>query len=85
MIMRDGEFATMMQEQEEDEAHKSMEKEQRSMSSTPTRKDFLLVQRVLYLDHILQSSIAQNLDFASKVTILEMDSMFFFADRLLHL
>ena len=32
MIMRDGEFTTMMQQQEVDEAQKSTEKEQRAMS-----------------------------------------------------
>ena len=46
MIMREGEFATMMQQQEEDEAQKSMEKERRAMSSTPTGKALLLIQRV---------------------------------------
>ena len=85
MIMRDGKFATMMQQQEEDEAQKLMEKEQRVMSSTPTGKALLLIQRVLYLHHFLQSSIPQNLGVSSKLTTLALDSMFFFADRLLHL
>ena len=65
--------------------HKSMEKEQRSMSSTPTGKDLVLVQRVLSLHHFLQYFIPQNLGVPSKVTTLAMDSMFFFADCLLHL
>ena len=85
MIMRDGKFATMMQQQEEDEAQKLKEKEQRVMSSTPTGKALLLIQRVLYLHHFLQSSIPHNLGVASKVTILAMDSMFYLVDRLLHL
>ena len=45
--MRDGEFATMMQHQEEGEAQKSMEKEQWAMKSTPTWKALILVQGVL--------------------------------------
>ena len=49
--MMDGNFATMMQHKEEDEAHKSTEKEQRAMTSTPTGKALLLVQRVIYLHH----------------------------------
>ena len=57
MIMRDGEFTTMMQQQEEDEAQKLMEKEQRAMISMPTGKDLLLIQRVIYLYHFLQYSI----------------------------
>ena len=85
MIMRDVELATTMQQKEEDGAQKSMEKEQKVMKSTPTKKDLLLVQRVLYLYHPLQSSIPQNLGVTSKVTTLEMDSIFFFADHLLHL
>ena len=85
MIMGDGEFATMVQHQEEDEAHKSMEKEQRATISTPTGKALLLLQRVLSLHHFLQYSIPQNLGVTSNVTTLAMDSIFFFADRLLHL
>ena len=38
-----------------------------------------------FLAPFLQSSITQNLGVPSKVTILAMDSMFLFADRLLHL
>ena len=83
--MRDGEFATKMQQQEEDEAQKLMEKEQRAMSSTLTAKALILIHRVLSLDHFIQYSIPQNLGVASKVTTLATDSMFFFADRLLHL
>ena len=85
MIMRDGEFETMMQQQEEDKVYKSMEKEQRTMSSTPTGKALILIQRVLSLHHFIQSSIPQNLGVASKVKTLAMNSMFFFTDRLLHL
>ena len=85
MIMRDGEFATMIQQQEEDEAQKLMEKEQRAMTSTPIKKALLLVQRVLSLHHFLQSSIPHNLGVDSKGTTLAMDIMFFFTDRLLHL
>ena len=55
--MRDGEFATMIQHQEEDKAQKLMEKEQRAITSTPTGKALLLIQSVLYLHHFLQSSI----------------------------
>ena len=61
MIMRGGEFSTMMQQQEEDKALKSMEKEQRVMTSTPTWKSLIIVQRVFSLQHFLQSSIPQNL------------------------
>ena len=85
MITRDVKLATMMQQQEEDEAQKLMEKEQRAMTSTPTGKAFLLVQRVLPLHLFIQSSIPQNLVVASKVNTLAMDSMFFFADCLLRL
>ena len=83
--MRDGEFATLMQPQEEDEAQKLTEKEQQAMASTPTGKAFLIVQRALSLHHLFQSSIPQNLGVTSKVTSLEMDSMFFFAYRLLYI
>ena len=85
MIMRDGEFPTMMKYQDEYEALKSMEEEQRAMTSTPEGKALVLVQHVLSLNHFLQSSIPHNLGVASKVTTLAMDSMFFFVDRLLHL
>ena len=85
MIMRDGEFATMMQQQEEDEVQKLMEREQRAMSSTLEGKALILTQSVLSLQKFLQYSIPPNLDFASKVTTLATDSMFFFADRLLRL
>ena len=85
MIMRDGELATMMQQQEEEKANNLMEKEQQDMLSMWKNKAFLLVQRVLSLHNFLQSSVHQNLGVSSKVTTLEMDSMFFFADNLLHL
>ena len=85
MIIRDGELATIMQHQEEDEAHKLTDKQQRATTSTPTGKYLIFVQRVLSLYLFIQHSITQNLGVASKVTTLEMDSMFFFADRLLHL
>ena len=85
MIMRDGKFATIMQHQEEDKAHKLMEREQRAMTSIPRGKALILVQRVLYLHHFIQSSMPQNLGFASKVTTLATNSMFFFAHFLLHL
>ena len=85
MIMRDGELATIMQQQEEYKAHKPMEKEQRSTTSAPTGRALLLVLRVLLLNHFLQFSIPQNLDVPSKSTTLAMVSMFSFADRLLHL
>ena len=62
-----------------------MEKEQQAMASTPTGKALLLVQRVLSLHHFLQGSLTQSLGIASKVTTLEMDNMFFFADCLLQL
>ena len=83
--MRDGEFATMMQQQEEDKGQKLMEKEQQAMTSMPTGKASLLIKCVLSLHHFLQFSIPQNLGVASKVTTLATDSIFFFADRLLHL
>ena len=85
MITRDGEFTTMMQQQEEDEAQKLTEKEQWAMTSTPTGKALLLVQCVLSLHHFLKSSIAQKLGVTTKVSTLAMESMFFFANCLLHL
>ena len=85
MIMGDDEFATMMQHQEKDEAQKSMEKQQRAMTSMTTDKALLIVQRVLSLHNFLQSYIPQKLGVALKVTTLEMYSMFFFADSLLHI
>ena len=51
----------------------------------PTGKALILVKRVLSLHLFTQSSIPQNLEVASKLTTLEMDSIFFFADHLLHL
>ena len=81
--MRYGDFATMMQHQDEDKAQKSMDKEQRSMKSTPTGKALLLIQRVISLHHYIQSSIPQNLGVNSKVTTLATDSMFYFAGRVL--
>ena len=83
--MRGGELATMMQQQEEDKVHKSMDKEQRAMKSTLTSRDLILVQCVLYLHHFLQSSVPQTLGFPSKVTTLAMDSICFSVDCLLHL
>ena len=47
IIMRDGEIATMIQQQEEDEAKKYMDKEQRALTSTPTRRALVLVQHIL--------------------------------------
>ena len=83
--MRDGEFATMIQQQEEDEAQKLTEKEQRAMTSTLTGRALLIVQCVLSLHHFIKSSITQKLGVALKVSTLEMESMFFFANCLLHL
>ena len=71
--MRDGEFATIMQYQEEDKAQKLIDKEQRATTSMPTGKDLIIVQDVLFLHYFLLSSIPQNLGVASKVTTLEMD------------
>ena len=85
MIRRNGAFYTMMQQKEEEEVQKYMEKEQQAMTSTPAGKYLLLVQSVLSLRHFIKSSIPQNLCDASKVTNLEMDSMLFFANSLLHL
>ena len=75
----------MMQQQEEDEAQKFMDKEQRAVISTPTGKALLLIQPVLSLHRFLQYFISHNLGVASKVTTLAMDSIFFFAECLLHL
>ena len=83
MIMRDGKFSTMMKQQEEDEAQKLMKKEQMDMTSTPTGKALLLIHCIISLHHVLKSSIPLKLVVASKVTTLAMDSIFFFADRLL--
>ena len=77
MIMRDGKFATVMQQKEEDKAQKSTEKEQRAMTSTPTGKALLLIQCVLSLHRFLQSSIPQNLVVASKVTTLATEKYVF--------
>ena len=85
IIMRDVKLATIMQHQEVEKAHTSMEKEQRSMTSTPTGKDLLLVWSILSLHSFIQPSIPNNLSIASKVTNLTMDSKSFFADCLLHL
>ena len=85
MITRNGKLATIMQQKEEGEAQKLMEKEQQAMTSTPSGMPLLLVQRVISLRHFIQSSVTQNLGIASKVTTLAMDSIFFFADCLLHL
>ena len=78
MIMRDGKFAIMMQHKEEDKAQKSMEKEQRAMTST-TRSECPFLAPFSSVFH------TPELGVPSKVTTLEMDSMFFFADHLLHL
>ena len=83
--MRDAELTTIIKQQGEDEAQKSMEKKQQAITSSPTGKALLLVQCVPNLHHFFQSSIPQNLGFTSKIITLAMDSMFFFADRLLHL
>ena len=83
--MRYYELATIMKQQEEDEAHKYMYKEQQAMASTPTGKALLLVWCLLSLNHFLQSSIPHNLAVTSKVRTLEIDIIFFFADCLLHL
>ena len=85
MIMRYGKLAIIMNQKEEDKAHKSTEKEQLAMTSTPIVNALLLVKSVLSLHHFLQSYIPHNLGVASKVTTLAMDSMFFFVDCLLHL
>ena len=85
MIMRNGEFATIMQHQEEEKVQKLMEKEQRSMSSMPKGKALLLIKRVLSLHHLIKPSIPKNLGVTSKVTTSAMDSMFLFTNRLLHL
>ena len=62
-----------------------MEKEQRAMSSMPKGKALVIVQLVLSLHHFIQYSILQNSGVPSKVTTLAMDSIFFFADFLLHI
>ena len=74
MIMRYGQLAAIMSQQQDKEAHKLMEKEQRAMTSTPTGKALLLVWCVLSLQLFPQSSIPQNLGVASKVTTLAVDS-----------
>ena len=76
MIMRDGGFSNMIQHQEEDEAQKLMEKEQQVMTSMLTGNALAIVQRVLYLNHFLQSSIPQNLGVPSKVITLAVVSIF---------
>ena len=74
-----------MEQQEEDEAHKSTEKEQQVITSTLTGKALIFFRRFLSLNQFIQSSISQNLAVASKVTTLAMDIMFFFKDCLLHI
>ena len=56
-----------MQRKEEDKARKLMEKEQRSMTSTPTGKALILVQRVLSVQHFIQYFVPHTLGVASKV------------------
>ena len=85
MIMREGELATILQQQEEDKYHKSIGKEQQAMTSNPTGKALLFVQHLLSLHHFLQSYITQNLVVASKVITLAIDIMFFLAYCLLRL
>ena len=67
MIMTDSQFSTMMQQQEENELQKLMEKEQWYMKSTPIRKALLILKSFLFLHYFLQYSIPQNLGVASKV------------------
>ena len=83
--MRDGKFSSMIQQQEEDKAQNSMKKEQWVMTSTTTGEALILVHRVLSLHHFFLYFKPHHLGVASKVTTLEMDSIFFFADCLLHL
>ena len=64
MIMRDYKLATIMQQQEKDEDHKPMEKEQRAMKSTSTGKALILVWRVISLHNFIQYSIPHNLGVA---------------------
>ena len=64
MITRDGELTNIIQQQEEDEAQKLVEKEQQAMESTPTSRDLIIVQSVLSLHHFIQFSILQKLGFA---------------------
>ena len=85
MIIKEDHFATMIQQQEKEEAQKSMEKEHQAMSSTPTGKSLLIIHRFLSVHHFLQSSIPQDLGVASKVITLSTDSIFLFAESLLHL
>ena len=83
IIIRYGEFATMMQHKEGGELQKLIDKKQKAMASTPTGKALLLVQHVLFFHHLLHSYIPQNLGVTSRVTTLAMDSMFFSADHLI--
>ena len=76
MIMRDGDFAIMIQQKEEDQAQKLVDIEQQAMSSISTGKDLVLVQRFPSLHHFIKYSILQNLGVPSKVTTLAMDSIF---------
>ena len=62
-----------------------MNKEQQVVSSTPIGKALVLFCRFLSLHRFLPSSIPQNLGVPSKVTTLAMESMFFFAGRLLRI
>ena len=57
----------------------------RQWHQTPAGKALLLVQRVLSSHHFLHYSTPHNLGVASKVTTLATVSIFFFADRLVHL
>ena len=47
------------------------------MASNIKGKALLLIQLILYLHHLIQSSIPQNLGVASKVTTLVTESMFY--------
>ena len=70
--MMDGNFSAMIQHHEEDKAQKNrMEKEQRSMLSTPTGKALVLVRSFLSLQQFFFSiSFPRTLGVPSKVTTL---------------
>ena len=61
IIVSDGKLATIMQQQEDYEAHKLTEKDQQAITSTLTGKALLLIWSVVSLHHFLQSYTPQNL------------------------
>ena len=69
MITRYGELTKIIQQQEEDEAQKLVEKEQQAMESTPTSRDLIIVQSVLSLHHFLRFILLLLLNYIGKLSV----------------